>query len=327
MVRWEVMQFIYENKLKYATILLKISESVTRRCMNRKMKSFVIIAIMCVLIIAVFSGCSLISGEHVTEEKLVKRLEGRYGKEQFSVREVDSKTWEVSLTKYPKIKYCVKEKIGKSSIFLVPEYKVTDDRMEKVGKQVAAKYFSVDEMKNIKYFTGMIEIRWDIKVNQDISNLSSKIDAFCRDMEDNYSQIVDDAVVNVFFCETPLVLSGHGEKKADKKGEADDKSGFDTRYRDVSADVANKFPVAEYDDSQSLELTAEESVYGIKLNGFLLSRYFEFKNENDVMDKIQLIRSELRRYIKEQPMLIYMDYPRNEKEVEPPILTKLSIRL
>lgn len=189
-----------------------------------RMKNVGLIAFLCSLTLVVCSRCGLIGGERLTTEALQERLEARYGKGMFTIREIDSKHWEVSLLKYPDITYTVTQKVGLNAFFPTPEYKVTDNRMEKVGAVVAPKYFSADELKGITYKCPIVEIRWDIKVGQDLSDLSRRVNAFCKEMQENYSRLVNGAVVNVFFCETPLALPSLDRKEPAKWGNVDEQA-------------------------------------------------------------------------------------------------------
>ncbi|AME08693.1 MULTISPECIES: hypothetical protein [Gemella] len=176
------------------------------------------------LIIILSSGCSLSGSKHLTTEGIQKRLEERYNTGEVKVEQIDSKSWAVSLTKYPDVKYTVKEKVGFNPSIPVPEYKFVDNRIEKVCNLVAPKYFTVDEMKNITYSTGMVKIKWDVKDDKDIITLSSKIEKFCKDMRENYSQIVDDAVVNVLFYESSVIFPKTSKNKLAKWEDLDEKN-------------------------------------------------------------------------------------------------------
>lgn len=180
--------------------------------------------IICFLIIILCSGCRLIDGEPLTTESIKKRLEKCYGEGEVEVQQMDSKNWEITLQRYPDIKYTVTEKIGPGSVVPVPQYKFTDNRMEKLGNLIAPKYFTADEMEKISYETGTIRIEWDIRNEEDIVALTAKFEEFCRDMRDNYSQIVDDTVVSVVFNEPAVVFSDSEKLKIAEWGDLDDKS-------------------------------------------------------------------------------------------------------
>ncbi|MGX7096596.1 hypothetical protein ACWOBL_07135 [Gemella bergeri] len=197
------------------------------------MKKFCYMIIITFLIIIFGSGCSLGDSKRLTTEEIQKRLEKRYNTGEVKVEQIDSKSWEVSLTKYPDVKYTVKEKIGLNSFAPVPEYKFVDNRIEKVCNLIALKYFTADEMKNITYSTGMVKIKWDVRDDKDISTFSSKIEKFFKDMRENYSQVVDDAIVDVLFYEPSVISSKTDKSKLAKWEDLDEKnisSYLDTTY-------------------------------------------------------------------------------------------------
>lgn len=108
------------------------------------------IAILALLITVFCGGCVLIDGEHMTTERIQQKVDNRYGSGGAKVKQIDSNNWEVALTAYPEIIYTMKENIGIGSVVPVPEYKLSDNRMEKEGAFVGPNYFTLEEIRTTR---------------------------------------------------------------------------------------------------------------------------------------------------------------------------------
>ena len=104
-------------------------------------KIYVLVLII-VLIMVMCSGCILPDGEPLTTESVTKKVEERYGEGKVKVKQLDKKTWEISPTDFPDIKYTIKQIISHGGVIPVPAYTDEDDRMKIVGKIVLPKFFN-----------------------------------------------------------------------------------------------------------------------------------------------------------------------------------------
>ena len=113
------------------------------------MKKIYLLGLVITLIMILCSGCILPDGKPLTTESVTEKAEERYGAGKVKVKQLDRKTWEISPTDYPDIKYTIKQKIGHGGVIPVPAYTDDDNRMEILGKIVLPKFFSRKEIENI----------------------------------------------------------------------------------------------------------------------------------------------------------------------------------
>ena len=165
------------------------------------MKKIYLLGLVITLIMILCSGCILPDGKPLTTESVTEQVQERYGVGKVKVKRLDKKTWEISPTDYPDIKYTIKQKIGHGGVIPVPAYTDDDNRMEILGKIVLPKFFSRKEIKNIQFSDSIIKYKCNVKSDQDVEVLSSKLQAMCEYMNEYYSPVVKDAYVMTSFKE------------------------------------------------------------------------------------------------------------------------------
>lgn len=165
------------------------------------MKKIYLLGLVITLIMILCSGCILPDGKPLTTESVTEKAEERYGAGKVKVKQLDRKTWEISPTDYPDIKYTIKQKIGHGGVIPVPAYTDDDNRMEILGKIVLPKFFSRKEIENIEFSDSIIKHKCNVKNDQDVESLCSKLQAMCEYMNENYGSVVKDAYVIAYFKE------------------------------------------------------------------------------------------------------------------------------
>lgn len=165
------------------------------------MKKIYLLGLVIALIMILCSGCILPDGKPLTTKSVTEQVEERYGEGKVKVKQLDRKTWEISPTDYPEIKYTIKQKIGHGGVIPVPAYTDDDNRMEILGKIVLPKFFSRKEIKNIQFSDSIIKYKCNVKSDKDVEALCSKLQAMCEYMNEYYSPVVKDAYVIAYFNE------------------------------------------------------------------------------------------------------------------------------
>ncbi|ASS37950.1 hypothetical protein [Mogibacterium pumilum] len=218
------------------------------------MKKINILALMLVLITVFCSGCILPDGDPLTTESVREMVEKRYGQGKVEVKQLDKKTWRITPKDYPDIKYTIKQKIGHGGVIPVPAYTHTDDRMKQVGRIVVPKFFSAEERKKLCFSGGIIKISFNVKSDDEVAALCTKLEAMCAYMHDNYGAVVKDEYVMTYFQETPLRLKNDRYQKKpvkwDKLSKTKITSYLDTKYGNGTYTFkrADKYSWRSFDD-------------------------------------------------------------------------------
>ena len=198
------------------------------------MKNIYSLGLIIVLIMILCSGCILPDGEPLTTESVTKQVQERYGAGKVKVKQLDKKTWEISPTDYPDIKYTIKQKIGHGGVIPVPAYTDDDNRMKVLGKIVLPKFFSRKEIENIEFSDSIIKYKCNVKNDQDVEVLCSKLQAMCEYMNENYGPVVKDAYVTACFKEprgvVPVVAKYKKPAMRDKISKSKIISYLDSKY-------------------------------------------------------------------------------------------------
>ena len=171
------------------------------------MKKIYILGLIIALIMVFCSGCILPDGEPLTTERITELVYKRCGEGRAKIRQVDKKTWQISPTDYPDIKYTIKQKIGHGGVIPVPAYTYTEDRMKQVGRIVVPKFFSSKERKKLQFSDGIIKISYNAKSDADVETMCTKLEAMCEYMNNNYGAVVRDEYVMMYFDEMPIRVS------------------------------------------------------------------------------------------------------------------------
>lgn len=154
---------------------------------------------MIVFIMVLCSGCVLPDGESLTTERVTEMVEERYGQGKVEVKQLNKKIWQISPTDYPDIKYTIKQKIGIGSVVPVPSYKKTDDSMKQVGKIVVPKFFNEEERTKLSFSDGIIKVKWNVKNDEEVARLCTKLESMCEYMHKNYNLVVKGKSVKTSF--------------------------------------------------------------------------------------------------------------------------------
>ena len=198
------------------------------------MRKIYAIGLIIVLIMVMCSGCILPDGDPLTTESVTKKVEERYGEGKVKVKQLDKKTWEISPTDFPDIKYTIKQKIGHGGVIPVPAYTDEDDRMKIVGKIVLPKFFSKNDMKFITFSDSIIKFECNVKSDQDVEALCSKLQTMCEYMNENYGPVVKDAYIMAYFTEPPISVPTNNKHKKpvmrDKISKSEIISYLDSKY-------------------------------------------------------------------------------------------------
>ena len=198
------------------------------------MKKIYSLGLIIVLIMILCSGCILPDGEPLTTKSVTEKAQERYGEGKVKVKQLDKKTWEISPTDYPDIKYTIKQKIGHGGVIPVPAYTDDDNRMKVLGKIVLPKFFSRKEIENIEFSDSIIKYKCNVKKDQDVEVLSSKLQAMCEYMNENYGPVVKDAYVTACFKEprgvVPAVAKYKKPAMRDKISKSKIISYLDSKY-------------------------------------------------------------------------------------------------
>lgn len=200
------------------------------------MKKMYILGLIIVLIIVCFSGCILPDGEPLTTDSVTDMVEERYGKGKVEVKQIDKKTWRIFPKDYPDIKYTIKQKIGIGSVVPVPSYKKTDDSMKQVGKIVVPKFFNAEDQMKLSFSDGIIKVKWNVKNDEEVAELCTKLESMCDYIHKNYGLVVKDKSVRASFQDqkAPLNIETDNYQKEpakwDKLNKAKITSYLDAKY-------------------------------------------------------------------------------------------------
>ena len=107
------------------------------------------------------TSCGNILGDPLTTESVEETMAREYGKDCFTVKQLDSKHWDVSLKDYPGFHFKVTQKIGMESLLPLPQYKYSDNCMEVLMLKEGSRYFTEEEMKKFQYATGSVTLFFD----------------------------------------------------------------------------------------------------------------------------------------------------------------------
>ena len=107
------------------------------------------------------TSCGNILGDPLTTESVEEKMAREYGKDRFTVKQLDSKHWDVSLKAYPGFHFKVTQKIGMESLLPLPQYKYSDNCMEVLMLKEGGRYFTEEEMKKFQYATGSVTLFFD----------------------------------------------------------------------------------------------------------------------------------------------------------------------
>ena len=178
-------------------------------------------------LMSVCAACHIyVDGHPLTTEELRQRLEEQYGAGNYELRQVDKDHWEVSLPRYPELRYTVTKAITRGGVIPLPRHSSVENRMEKLGSLLVPKYFSPEEQKNISYtskYAGgwmQIEVRSDFSDEKSIADLQKKVEALVKDMRENYPAVAGGTGVTLSVRTTTEDQEKALRKDASKKTES-----------------------------------------------------------------------------------------------------------
>ena len=164
--------------------------------------------ILILLLALVFAGTSTachlyVDGKPLTTEEVNRQLAERYGVGNYQLKQLDRNHWQVALPQYAGLQYTVTSVIHRGGVVPVPQHSQEENRMEALGRLLAPRYFTADEMKEISYASGFggggmtVEVLSDFSDEAKISDLQKRVEALCRDMKENYAPLAKDAHVTL----------------------------------------------------------------------------------------------------------------------------------
>lgn len=164
--------------------------------------------ILILLLALVFAGTSTachlyVDGKPLTTEEINRQLAERYGVGNYQLKQLDRNHWQVALPQYAGLHYTVTSVIDRGGVVPVPQHSQEENRMEALGRLLAPRYFTADEMKEISYASGFggggmtVEVLSDFSDEAKIADLQKRVEALCRDMKENYAPLAKDAYVTL----------------------------------------------------------------------------------------------------------------------------------
>ena len=150
------------------------------------------------------TSCGNILGDPLTTESVEKTMAREYGQDRFTVKQLDSKHWDVSLKDYPGFHFKVTQKIGMESLLPLPRYKYSDNCMEVLMLKEGSRYFTEEEMKKFQYATGSVTLFFDYQNDKKAEEDLERFVQCAEALNEQYPDIVKGKIIDVkisFFSE------------------------------------------------------------------------------------------------------------------------------
>ena len=164
----------------------------------------ILILLLALVLAGISSACHLyVDGKPLTTEEVNRQLAERYGVGNYQLKQLDRDHWQVALPQYAGLQYTVTSVIHRGGVVPVPQHSQEENRMEALGRLLAPRYFTADEMKEISYASGFggggmtVEVLSDFSDEAKIADLQKRVEALCRDMKENYAPLAKDAYVTL----------------------------------------------------------------------------------------------------------------------------------
>ena len=143
------------------------------------------------------TSCGNILGDPLTTESVEKTMAREYGQDRFTVKQLDSKHWDVSLKAYPGFHFKVTQKIGMESLLPLPRYKYSDNCMEVLMLKEGSRYFTEEEMKKFQYATGSVTLFFDYQNDKKAEEDLERFVQCAEALNEQYPDIVKGKIIDV----------------------------------------------------------------------------------------------------------------------------------
>ena len=143
------------------------------------------------------TSCGNILGDPLTTESVEEPMAREYGKDCFTVKQLDSKHWDVSLKDYPGFHFKVTQKIGMESLLPLPQYKYSDNCMEVLMLKEGSRYFTEEEMKKFQYATGSVTLFFDYQNDKKAEEDLERFVQCAEALNEQYPDIVKGKIIDV----------------------------------------------------------------------------------------------------------------------------------